>query len=142
MNPPMPGPLKAARIILFVTAGLVGVSLVMSLLSLFFLLGAPEQEQRRLLAESGTDLGEILLRFALGLLSAVALATAGVLLPKGGRRAHLLARLLVGGAALVTIVGAVLTDRAAAMVVLSPLVVLILLQLRVSHEWFVETERT
>ncbi|MDT0329357.1 hypothetical protein [Nocardiopsis lambiniae] len=142
MNPPMPGPLKAARIILFVTAGLVGVSLVMSLLSLFFLLGAPEQEQRRLLAESGTDLGEILLRFALGLLSAVALATAGVLLPKGGRRAHLLARLLVGGAALVTIVGAVLTDRAAAMVVLSPLVVLILLQLRASHEWFVETERT
>ncbi|WP_306368678.1 hypothetical protein [Nocardiopsis sp. CC223A] len=140
MIPPMPGPLKAARIILFVTAGLVGVALVMNLLGVFYLLGLPVQEQRELSAETGAGLGDILLRFGIGAVSAAALLAAGLLLPRGGRRTHLIARLLIGGAALVTVAGALVTDRAAAMVVLSPLIVLILLQLRSSHEWFAATD--
>lgn len=140
MNPPMPGPVRAARIILLVTAGLVGVALVMNLLGLVYVLGLSEQDRQEQIALAGVGLGEILLRFALGVVSATALLIAGLFLPRGGRRAHLVARLLAGGAALVTVAGALVTDRAAAMVVLSPLVVLILLQTRASHEWFEATE--
>lgn len=140
MNPPMPGPLKAARIILLVTAGLVGVALLMNLLGLFYLLGLSEQERQALVSGSGTGLGDILLRFGIGAVSVAALLAAGLLLPRGGRRTHLIVRLLTGGAALVTVAGALVTDRAAAMVVIFPLIVLILLQLRPSHEWFAATD--
>jgi hypothetical protein len=136
----MPGPVKAARLILLVTAGLVGVALLMNLLGLFYLLGLPAQDQQELVSGTGTGPDDILLRFGIGAVSAAALLAAGLLLPRGGRRTHLVVRLLTGGAALVTVAGALVTDRAAAMVVLSPLIVLILLQLRPSHEWFAATD--
>lgn len=140
MNPPMPGPLKAARIILFVTVGLVGVALVMNLLTLFYVLGLPAAEQQEHFAAAGTDLVSILLRSGIAVAAAAALLAAGLVLPRGGRRTHLTARLLTGGAALVTVAGALVTDHAAAMVVISPLIVLVLLQLRPSHEWFAATD--
>ncbi|CAL9610307.1 hypothetical protein SUDANB121_05637 [Nocardiopsis dassonvillei] len=82
----------------------------------------------------------MLLRFGLGAVSETALPAAGLLLSRGGRRAHLLAGLPTGGAAPVAVAGALVTDRAAARVVLFPLIVLILLQTGASHEWFKAAE--
>ncbi|WP_026118348.1 hypothetical protein [Nocardiopsis salina] len=134
MNPPMPTTAKAARIVLLVTAGVLGAVLVVNLLNLVFLLSAPGGAD--LLAGAGTSPAQAVAGLALGLASTVCFLLGGLRLGRGGDRSHLVVRILVGLGGLLTIVNALVVGQLAFMGVLGAMVALALVQTRSARDWF------
>ncbi|MBE3000501.1 hypothetical protein IDM40_17590 [Nocardiopsis sp. HNM0947] len=137
MNPPMPTTAKAARIVLFVTAGVLGVVLVVNLLNLVFLLSAPDGAE--VLAGAGTTPVLAVAGLALGLASTVCFLLGGLRLGRGGSRSHLVVRILVGLGGLLTIANALVVGQLAYMGVISAMVALGLVQTRSARGWFEAT---
>ncbi|GAB3690211.1 hypothetical protein [Nocardiopsis oceani] len=135
-KPAMPGTVTAARTLLFVVSGLSGVVLIMNAVALVAVVTHPEGTDV-LLAEGGQTMAGVLLNFALGLAVIVLLLLGGLRVAKGGRRNHLVVRLLVGAGGLLSLLHAVVVGQNAAfMGFVLPLIVLMLLQSKSSREWF------
>jgi hypothetical protein len=141
-TPKMPGVVTAARIILFAVSGLSGVLLIMSLLVIVAAFAHPEGADA-VFAAGGTSTGSVLTSLVLGLTSIVLMLVAGLRIGRGGKQNHLVVRVLVGAAGLVSLLDAVLAgENAAFMAVLLPLVVIMLVQTRRSQEWFAAMDPT
>ena len=141
-TPKMPGVVTAARIVLFVVSGLSGVLLIMSLLVIIAAFAHPAGAEA-IFAESGETTGSILTSFALGLIGIVLMLVAGLRIGRGGKQNHLVVRILVGAAGLLSLLDAVLAGQSTAfMAIVLPLAVLMLLQTKSSQEWFAAMDST
>lgn len=139
-TPKMPGVVTAARIILFVVSGLSGVLMIMSLLVIIAAFAHPEGADA-VFAAGGETTGTILTSFVLGLASIVLMLVAALRIGRGGKQNHLVLRILVGAAGLISVLDAVLAGQNMAfMAILFPLIVLMLLQTKRSQEWFAATD--
>lgn len=134
--PKMPGVVTAARIILFVVSGLSGVLMIMSLLVIIAAFAHPEGADA-IFAAGGTTTGGVLTSLVLGLVSIVLMLVAALRIGRGGTQNHLVVRILVGAAGLVSVLDAVLAGEPGAYLgIILPLAVLMMLQTKRSQEWF------
>lgn len=139
-TPKMPGVVTAARIVLFVLAGLSGVLLIMSLLVIIAAFAHPAGAEEIFAAGDETTAG-ILTSFVLGLTRIVLMLVAGLRIGRGGKQNHLVVRILVGSSGLLAVLDGVLAGQSMAIMgILLPLVVLMLIQTKRSQEWFAEMD--
>lgn len=134
MHPPMPGTLKAARIILF---ALVGIGLV-GLVSFFVLLGAAGMSLERVLAEIGMDTASFTAQLLMGTVILGLQLLAAIRMGAGGRRAQRLVRLALGLGVLGQLYNMLQGTGPTGLVI--TVLILVLVELAGSREWFEQTE--